>query len=153
MIPPRMNFLTLACRDVERMADFFRALGWPEAPSSEPVHRVFQLTNGVALALYGAHHYERDYGHLTDGFRGFTLGLNLGSRAEVLAVHEALGRVGGVEGLEPPFDSPHGFSGFSFRDPEGNVWDVAWKAGSMVDDRGALTWDPPEGSPPGAELE
>ena len=49
-----MNFLTLACRDVERMADFFRALGWPEAPGSEPVHRVFQLNNGVVLALYGA---------------------------------------------------------------------------------------------------
>jgi hypothetical protein len=33
-----------------------------------------------------------------------------------------------------------GFSGFSFRDPEGNVWDVAWAAGSLVDERGALTW-------------
>jgi hypothetical protein len=30
MLPPQPNFLTLACRDVERMADFLRALGWPE---------------------------------------------------------------------------------------------------------------------------
>jgi hypothetical protein len=42
-VPPQLNFLTLACRDVERMADFLRAFGWPEAPSSEPVHRVVRL--------------------------------------------------------------------------------------------------------------
>jgi predicted lactoylglutathione lyase len=135
-----MNFLTLACRDVERMAEFLRSLGWPEAPSSEPVHRVFQLTNGLAIALYGVHHYERDHGPRSEGFRGFTLGVNLASRDEVLAVHAALVGVPGVEGLEDPVDSAHGFSGFSFRDPEGNIWDVAWKQGSEVDDSGALTW-------------
>jgi len=136
-----MNFLTLACRDVERMADFLRALGWREAPSSEPVHRVFQLSNGVVLALYGAHHYERDYGALGDGFRGFTLGINLASRDEVVAVHDALTAMAGMHDIDDVFDSPHGFSGFSFRDPEGNIWDVAWKDGSDVADDGSLTWN------------
>jgi hypothetical protein len=42
--------------------------------------------------------------------------------------------------LEEPFDSPHGFRGFSFRDPEANVWDVGWKRGSAVSAEGALTW-------------
>jgi predicted lactoylglutathione lyase len=135
-----MNFLTLACRDVERMAEFCRALGWPEAPSSEPVHRVFQLSNGVVLALYGAEHYERDYGARGDGFRGFTLGVNLASRDEVLAAHETLGTVEGVRDLDEVVDSPHGFSGFSFRDPEGNIWEVAWAEGTEVDERGALRW-------------
>ena len=37
-LPPQQNFLTLACRDTERMADFLRALAWPESPESEPVH-------------------------------------------------------------------------------------------------------------------
>jgi catechol 2,3-dioxygenase-like lactoylglutathione lyase family enzyme len=140
-VPDRVNFITLACRDVERMAEFVRALGWQEAPSSEPVHRLFQLANGVVLALYGAEHYERGYGPRTDGFRGFTLGVNLGSRDEVLAAYAALKAVDGVQDLDEPVDSPHGFSGFSFRDPEGNIWDVAWKVGSEVDERGALTWD------------
>jgi predicted lactoylglutathione lyase len=142
MIPPQINFLTLACRDVERMADFFRALGWAEAPSSEPAHRVFQLANGVVLALYGAQHYEPDYGPLVDGFRGFTLGINLASREEVLAIHAALSLAPGVSGLEAVVDSVHGFSAFSFRDPEGNIWDVAWKVGSAVAADGSLTWDP-----------
>jgi predicted lactoylglutathione lyase len=143
MLPPRFNFLTLACRDVERMAGFVRALGWPEAPSSEPAHRVFQLANGVVLALYGAEHYERDHGPRLAGFRGFTLGVNLGSRHEVLAAHERLRGLDGVMDLDDPLDSPHGFTGFSFRDPEGNIWDVAWKANSAVDENGGLTWDAP----------
>ena len=82
-----LNFLTLACRDIERMASFLRALGWQEAPSSEPVHRVFQQPNGLVVALYGAHSYERDYGVRSDNFRGFTLGINFASRDEVVAMH------------------------------------------------------------------
>ena len=136
-----MNFLTLACRDVERMAEFFRALGWPEAPSSDANHRVFQLKNGVVLALYGAHYYEPGYGPVAPGFHAFTLGINLGSRDEVVAVQEALSRIPGIGELEPVVDSPHGLSGFSFQDPEGNIWDVAWKEGSSVTDAGLLTWD------------
>jgi uncharacterized protein len=136
-----MNFLTLACQDVERMAEFFRALGWPEAPSSEAAHRVFQLTNGVVLALYAAHHYEPGYGPAAEGFRGFTLGINVGSREEVVEIHALLAGIDGALALEDVFDSPHGFSGFTFRDPEGNVWDVAWKPGSDVDENGALTWN------------
>jgi hypothetical protein len=47
MLPPQLNFFTLACRDVERMGEFFRALGWPESPASEPVHRVFNIWDVV----------------------------------------------------------------------------------------------------------
>jgi predicted lactoylglutathione lyase len=35
-------------------------------------------------------------------------------------------------------DSEHGFTGFGFRDPEGNIWEVVWKHGSVVDDEGHL---------------
>ena len=139
-LPAQPNFITLACADVERMAAFFRALGWPEAPGSEPAHRVFQCTNGVALALYGAANYEPHFGPRADGFRGFTLGVNVASPEEVDAIHNALQEIDGAELLEEPFDSPHGFRGFSFRDPEGNIWDVAWKAGSQVSVAGDLTW-------------
>ena len=140
-VAPWINFLTLACRDVEGMADFLRAFGWTEAPSSEPAHRVFQLRNGLCIALYGAEHYVRDYGDRAQSFRGFTLGINVGSRDEVVAVREALSKLPDVDDLDEVFDSPHGFSGFSFRDPEGNIWDVAWKDGSGVSADGDLTWN------------
>jgi uncharacterized protein len=121
------------------MAAFFRALGSPEAPSSEPAHRVFQMTNGVAIACYGAANYERVFGPIADGFRGFTLAINLTSMDEVREVYTALRRVDGAELLEEPATAPWG-GGFSFRDPEGNVWDVAWAEGSMFDERGGLTF-------------
>jgi predicted lactoylglutathione lyase len=124
------------------MAEFFRGLGWPESPASEPVHRVFQLPNGVVLALYGAENYEPNYGPLADRFRGFTLGINVGSREEVDAAHDALAKVDGVPELSEPRDSEHGFTGFGFRDPEGNIWEVVWKHGSLVDGEGHLTFEP-----------
>jgi uncharacterized protein len=137
---PQLNFLTLACADVERMAEFLRALGWDESPESEPVHRLFQGTNGIVVALYGARNYEQHFGPRAEGFRGFTLGLNLAAPEDVDGVYRQLQGIEGVELLEEPFDSPHGFRGFSFRDPEGNIWDVAWKRGSTVTPAGDLTW-------------
>jgi uncharacterized glyoxalase superfamily protein PhnB len=122
------------------MARFLNALGWTEAPSSEPVHRVFQGTNGIAVALYGAQHYEPHFGPRSDGFRGFTLGLNLATPEEVDATYESLRATDGADVLEEPVDSPYGFRGFSFRDPEGNIWDVAWKRGSTVTKDGDLVW-------------
>jgi uncharacterized glyoxalase superfamily protein PhnB len=122
------------------MADFLRALGWIEDSASEPAHRLFQGTNGVVVALYAASNYEPHFGPRADGFRGFTLGLNVASAEEVDRVYVLLQTVDGAELLEAPFDSPHGFRGFSLRDPEGNVWDVAWKRGSTVTPDGDLTW-------------
>jgi len=134
------NFVTLACRNVDRMARFLLALGWVEAPGSEDVHRVFQGTNGVVVALYAASNYEPHFGALSAGFRGFTLGVNLAGAEDVDAAYRLLQQIDDVELLEEPFDSPHGFRGFSFLDPEGNVWDVAWKRGSTVSAEGDLSW-------------
>jgi len=141
VLPAQPNFITLACGDVARMAGFLRALGWREAPGSEDVHRVFQCTNGVVVALFAAANYEPAFGPRADGFRGFTLGVNVGTPEEVDAAYETLQGIDGAELLEEPFDSPHGFRGFSFRDPEGNVWDVAHKIGSEVTPAGGLTWN------------
>ena len=140
-VPPQLNFITLACADVDRMAEFLRALGWPEAPSTEPVHRVFECTNGVVVALYAAANYEPHFGPRAEGFRGLTLGINLASGEEVDSAYESLQEIGGAELLGEPVDSPHGFRGFSFRDPEGNIWDVAWKRGSELTAAGDLTWN------------
>ncbi len=136
----QLNFLALACADVERMAAFLRALGWVESPESEPAHRVFQGTNGLVVALYAAANYEPHFGPRADGFRGLTLGLNVGSAEEVDAIYESLRGIDGAELLEEPFDSPHGFRGFGFRDPEGNLWDVDLKPGSTLSAQGDLTW-------------
>jgi catechol 2,3-dioxygenase-like lactoylglutathione lyase family enzyme len=111
-----MNLLTLACSDVERMAAFFRALGWPEAPSSDEHYAVFQLENGVVLALWGEQNYVSTRGERTEGFRGFTLGLNVGSWEELEGVHSALAEANVVPELEEIQRADWG-GGFTFSDP------------------------------------
>jgi catechol 2,3-dioxygenase-like lactoylglutathione lyase family enzyme len=136
-LPARISFVTLACQDMERMTRFYRQFGWPEAPSSEPVHVVFQCTNGVVLGLYGAEHYLPHVGPAAEGFRGYTLAINCADLAEVERVHEAVSALEDVHELENPQAASWG-GGFSFRDPEGNIWDVAWADGSRFDERGGL---------------
>jgi len=136
-LPNRIGLITLACRDVERMARLFRDLGWPETPGSDEHHRTFQCTNGCVIGLYPAASYEPHFGPPADGFRGFTLAINLGSYDEVEQVYEALTKVDGVELLEEPTGAFWG-GGFSWRDPEGNVWDVAVAKDATLDDRGGV---------------
>ena len=136
-LPARVGLITLACRDVDRMARLFRALGWPETPESHERHRTFQCTNGVVFGLYAAKHYEPVFGPPADGFRGFTICVNLESFEETKAVYETLSGIDDVELLGEPEQAFWG-GGFSWRDPEGNVWDVAWAKGTSLDDRGGL---------------
>jgi uncharacterized protein len=139
-LPPRIGLVTLACRDVERMCRLFRDLGWPETAASDENHRTFQCTNGCVIALYAARHYEPHFGLVAGGFRGFTLCVNLKSFAECQAVFETLKRVEGVEILSEPEEAFWG-GGFAWRDPEGNIWDVAWARDATFDDRGGV-WFP-----------
>jgi len=139
-LPARIGLITLACRDVERMTRLFRDLDWPETPGSDEHHRTFQCTNGVVIALYPAKAYEPELGPPSTGFRGTTLRVNLSSYAECVSVFETLRGIDGVEVLEEPHQEFWG-GGFSWRDPEGNIWDVAWAEGTTVDERGGV-WFP-----------
>ena len=121
------------------MSQLFRDLGWPETPESDEKHRTFQCTNGCVIGLYAASNYEPHFGPPADSFRGFTLCVNLESFAETQAVYETLKGVPGVELLEEPSEAFWG-GGFSWRDPEGNIWDVAWAKGASLDDRGGVTF-------------
>jgi uncharacterized glyoxalase superfamily protein PhnB len=136
-LPNRIGLITLACRDVERMARFFRDLGWPETPGSDEHHRTFQCTNGNVIGLYAARHYEPELGPPADGFRGVVLSVNVASLDEVRQAYDALAAVEGAELLEEPQEAFWG-GGFSWRDPEGNLWDVAWARDATLDDRGGV---------------
>jgi hypothetical protein len=99
---------------------------------------VFQCSNGVAFALYGAVRYEPELGPVTDAFRGFMLCVNChdmrwrGFTDSVSAYED-------VHELDAPRPASWG-GGFSFRDPEGNVLNVAWADGSRFDDRRGVTF-------------
>jgi uncharacterized glyoxalase superfamily protein PhnB len=119
------------------MARFFRVLGWPETPDSDENHRTFQCSNGCVIGLYAASHYEPHFGPPADGFRAFALSINVASMDEVRAAYEEMKAIDGVELLEEPMEASWG-GGFAWRDPEGNLWDVAYAKGTTFDDRGGV---------------
>jgi uncharacterized glyoxalase superfamily protein PhnB len=119
------------------MAQLFRDLGWPETPESDAHHRTFQCTNGVVIACYAASNYAPAFGPLADGFRGVSISVNLASFEEVEQVYEALQGIDGVELLGEPEQAFWG-GGFSWREPEGNIWDVAFAHGTTFDEHGGL---------------
>jgi uncharacterized glyoxalase superfamily protein PhnB len=139
-LPVRISAVTLACRDIGRMGAFYRQFGWPEAPTSVPEHVVFQCANGVVLGLFSEPVFERRFGRLAEGFRGFTLTIHCEDEETVVRAHEAIREFDDVAELDAePTRSGWGY-GFGFRDPEGNVWGVACKYGSDFDDRGGFIY-------------
>jgi catechol 2,3-dioxygenase-like lactoylglutathione lyase family enzyme len=140
VLPARISAVTLACRDLGRMAAFYRQFGWPEAPTSVPEHVVFQCTNGVVLGLFSEPRFERQFGPVTAGSPGFALTIHCQDEEAVLQAHERLRDFDDVDELDTePERSGWGF-GFGFRDPEGNAWGVAFKYGSELDDRGGFRY-------------
>ena len=139
-LPARISAVTLVCRDIGRMAAFYRQFGWPEAPTSVAEHVVFQCSNGVVLGLFSERVYERRYGYPGDVFRGFTLTIHCRDEPDVERAYEQVRSFDDVADLDPePTRSGWGY-GFGFRDPEGNVWGVAAKYGSEIDERGGFTY-------------
>jgi catechol 2,3-dioxygenase-like lactoylglutathione lyase family enzyme len=136
----RISAVTLACRDIGRMSAFYRQFGWPEAPSSVPEHVVFQCANGVVLGLFSETVLEQQFGPVVEGFRGFSLSINCEDAQAVFRAHEQIRDYDDVGDLDPQPEQSGWGCGFSFRDPEGNVWDVAFKYGSDFDHRGGFTY-------------
>jgi uncharacterized glyoxalase superfamily protein PhnB len=96
-----------------------------------------QLPARVVLGLYDAKHYEPEFGPPADGFRGFTIAVNLESFDDVKAVYTTLEGISGVTLLGEPEETFWG-GGFAWRDPEGNIWDVAWAKGTSFSETGGL---------------
>jgi catechol 2,3-dioxygenase-like lactoylglutathione lyase family enzyme len=139
-LPARINAVTLACRDIGRMAAFYRQFDWPEAPTSVPEHVVFQCSNGVVLGLFTETRFEGQFGTVEPGFRGFALTIHCEDEDAVVRAHDAVLEFVDVTHLDDqPTRSGWGY-GFGFCDPEGNVWGVAVKYGSELDDTGGFTY-------------
>jgi uncharacterized glyoxalase superfamily protein PhnB len=139
-LPARINAVTFACRDVGRIAAFYRQFGWPEAPTSVPEHVVFQCSNGVVLGLFSEARFEEQFGSTASAFRGFTLTIHCEDELVVDRVYEQVRAFDDVADLDSePTRSGWGY-GFGFRDPEGNVWGVAVKYGSELDHCGGVTY-------------
>jgi catechol 2,3-dioxygenase-like lactoylglutathione lyase family enzyme len=124
--PPLVNVVTLGALDVERLKNFYVALGWPLIVDGEI--KLFELRGGV-LALFPVESLARDARAEPEQRRG-----GIRSALEVLVDDKNLVddlaervRLAGGRITKPPEDAEF-FTGRScyFADPEDNFFEIAW---------------------------
>ena len=130
---PRITVLTLGVSDLEKSLAFYRdGLGLPtEGIVGQEFEYgavvFFNLQNGLMLALWPRTSIARDSGLSLQppSATEFTIGHNVGSKAEVDAVMEQATRAGAkiVKTAGETFWG--GYAGY-FQDPDDHVWEVAW---------------------------
>ena len=130
---PRITGITLGVDNLERSLKFYRdGLGFPTQGivGTEFEHGAvafFDLQHGLKLAIWT----RKDLAHEAKVPLGpssateFTLGHNVGSKAEVDTVIAQVKQAGAVI-TDPPHDAFWGGYTASFQDPDGHLWEVAW---------------------------
>lgn len=138
-VPPRVSFVTLACRDVAAMRRFYDQFGWPPSQHNDDTFAAYQC-GGAVLGLFGAENYVPTHGPLppAGAFRGTVLAINCRDAAEVDRTYAALKEIDGVRLHGAPTDLSFGGRGFEWSDPEGNVWEVVWAEGTSFGQREGL---------------
>ena len=121
-----VNVITLGARDVARLADFYRSLGWREVIRDENF-AAFGLTGGV-IALFALDDLAADALAEPAAQSGIRCGVEIlvSSPDEVDALVERWRAHGGTV-TKHPVDATF-FEGRSayVADPEGNFFEVAW---------------------------
>jgi uncharacterized protein len=143
-VDPRIDVITLGVSDLERSLAFYReglGLASPGVIGTEfagdettpaGAAAMFELGGGLTLALYPRSELAKDanlpLGPAQSG--QFSIGHIVATRDEVdelLARAEAAG--GTLTG--PPHERPWGIYSGYFRDPDGHLWEVIWRAASQ----------------------
>lgn len=125
---PRISFVTLGVRDLERSTRFYAdVLRLPQL-KSPPTISFFELGR-TWLALYPRDLLAADAGVPADGsgFPGFALAHNVRSEAEVDQLLAEVAAAGGRVVKPAQQADWGGYSGY-FADPDGFLWEVAWNA-------------------------
>jgi uncharacterized protein len=123
---PRISFVTLGVRDLERATAFYeKGLRLPRL-KSPPTVSFFELGK-TWLALYPRHLLAADAGVPAEGsgFAGIALAHNVRSREDADTLMEEVVKAGGRVVKPAQRADWGGYSGY-FADPDGHLWEVAW---------------------------
>ena len=131
---PRITLLTLGVNDLEAAVRFYRdGLGLrTEGVVGEKFEygavAFFDLQSGLRLALWPRKSIAHDTGIAPGKANAteFTIGHNASSKTEVDAVMAQAGKAGAVIVKEAHDTFWGGYAGY-FQDPDGHLWEVAWK--------------------------
>lgn len=123
---PRISFVTLGVRDLERMTRFYADVLKLPQKETPPEVSFFEM-GATWLALWSRQSLAEDAG-VPDGeadFRGFSLAHNVRSPEEVDALLAEVEAGGGKILRAGHRTDWGGYTGY-FADPEGFLWEVAW---------------------------
>lgn len=130
---PRITLLTLGVDDLEKSLQFYRVgLGLPtQGIVGEEFEYgavvFFDLQNGLKLALWPRKSIARDSAIPLQppSATEFTIGHNVGGKAEVDAVMQQAEKAG-ARVVKPAGDTFWGGYAGYFQDPDGHLWEIAW---------------------------
>lgn len=137
---PRIDVITLAVSNLERALDFYRRLGL-ESPgvigtefagdetTPAGAAAMFELEGGLTLALYPRTELAKDASVPLEPPRSgeFSIGHLVATRDEVDALLAQAEAAGGTL-TDRPHDRPWGIYSGYFRDPDGHLWEIIWRA-------------------------
>ena len=130
MVPPILSVITLGARDLPRLADFYKAIGWNPAIELEDFC-AFE-TRGAVLSLFPVEKLAAEAKvdpAPAEGRLDLSLAINVERREQVDeivdSVRQAGGRITNEPSKPPEFDGWHAH----FADPEDNYWEVVWLGG------------------------
>ena len=137
---PRLLFVNLAVRDLQKSMAFFAGLGFTYNPQFTDENAACMIVSDEAFVMLLAEPFFKgftrkqicDTGRQTEAL----LALSCTSRAEVDEIVKKAVSAGGSHAMEP---TDHGFMyGWSFYDLDGHHWEVMWmdpKAVQPTNDR------------------
>jgi predicted lactoylglutathione lyase len=133
----RVSLITLGVNDLGRARRFYEALDW-ETGAAPGDDVVFFQAGEMVVALWDRTKLAEDScARDSGGWGGVTLGLNLGSPAEVDAITEEARSAGATIGREPAETFWGGYSSV-FVDPDGHPWEVAHNPHWTVTEDGGI---------------
>lgn len=130
---PRISFVTLVVRDLNRSRDFYvTGLGWVaelDVPGEVVMIRVGEK---LVLPLWSEDAAVRELGPVArgDGALPFTLAHNVESPEQVDAVLVTASRAGAAVVADAVTRDWGGYSGY-FADPDGFRWEIAYNPGPI----------------------
>ena len=126
-VPAILSVITLGARDLPRLSDFYKAIGWKAAIELEDFC-AFE-TRGAVLSLFPVERLAAEAKvdpAPAEQRLDVSLAINVERRDQVdeiiEAVREAGGRITNEPSKPPEFEGRHAH----FADPEDNYWEVVW---------------------------
>lgn len=135
---PRISIVTIAVRDLDRMAAFYETMGFARHQGITDGVAFFQL-GGLILSLFPRADAQADAGVAFGREPGpVYLAYNTRSDAEVDAVLAEALAAGGTVAKPAGKAFWGGWYGY-FADPEGNLWEVAHNPAFPIDAEGRIS--------------